>query len=107
MYVGTPTTFTGDTDSYDFSYQSVARYLDTDTLLYLDDYPVLTPCECIYECVSPGPARDLLILRILRAGHRADVFDLVRAQRSDLWRRHLAARTNAERITSAIQRMET
>lgn len=57
-----PTMAVGDTISYDFSCQSVARYLNTDTLLYLDDYPVLTPSECIYECVSPGPYRDHLIL---------------------------------------------
>ena len=102
-----PAMFVENIVSYDISCQSIGRYLDTDTVLYLEDRPVLTPSQCIYEGVSPGPYRDQLILQILRAGHRADVFDYVRAQRPDLWRRHQAAQVNAQKVTSAMQRMAT
>ncbi|KAE9390050.1 hypothetical protein BT96DRAFT_946436 [Gymnopus androsaceus JB14] len=60
--VNMPTMAVGDTISYDFSCQSVAR---------------------------------------------ADIFDFVRAQRPDLWRRHQAAQSNARNVTSTIQQMET
>ncbi|KAE9394159.1 hypothetical protein BT96DRAFT_998793 [Gymnopus androsaceus JB14] len=83
--------FVENTVSYDISCRSMGRYLDTDTVLYLEDCPVLTPSQCIYEGVSAGPYRDQLILQILHAGHRADVFDYVQAQRPNLWRRHQAA----------------
>ncbi|KAE9384574.1 hypothetical protein BT96DRAFT_1007933 [Gymnopus androsaceus JB14] len=57
----------GDIISYDISCQSIARYLDADTLLYLEGCPILTPSQCIYEGVSPGPYKDQLILQILRS----------------------------------------
>lgn len=94
--------------SYDIScqLQSVAHHLDTDTLVYLEDTPVLTPAECIFKHVSPGPYKDTLILRILRAGHRHDIFRYVQQERPDLWRRHQAAQQNAQRVSSAMQQMD-